>query len=409
MSEVFGRGMDRKEALKELIRRLHRGEPPQAVKAQFARVTQNVSPAELALVEQELVQEGMPRDEVMRLCDVHLAVFQESLTSLPHIAPPGHPVYILMEEHRLMLGLANQLVAHASRTSAVQDLPTALAHADSAVEVTAQIRQSESHYIREENVLFPYLEKHGVTQPPAIMWMEHDRIRELKKGLYSVVDGRKGMDLNSFASKLKEAAVALSEMLVTHFQKENIILFPTALKVMTEDEWKDARRQFDALGYTPFTPEEARVPLYGEVKVAPPPEPAPAGEVAFQTGSLSPEVLQALLNALPVDVTFVDKDDVVRYFNDAPDRIFPRTEAVIGRSVQNCHPQKSLHVVNQILNDFRAGRRDKAEFWINFQGKFVHIQYFPLRSKGGDYLGCIEVTQDVTGIRALQGEKRLLD
>jgi len=130
--------------------------------------------------------------------------------------------------------------------------------------------------------------------------------------------------------------------------------------------------------------------------------------IRLETGMLSKEEIETILDTLPIDLTFVDKDDTVRYFSQTRERIFPRTKAVIGRKVQQCHPQKSIHIVNQILEDFRNGRRDVAEFWINLQGKLIHIRYFPLRSKNGEYMGCLEVTQDITNIKKIEGEKRLL-
>jgi len=130
--------------------------------------------------------------------------------------------------------------------------------------------------------------------------------------------------------------------------------------------------------------------------------------IRLETGMLSKEEIETILDTLPIDLTFVDKDDTVRYFSQTRERIFPRTKAVIGRKVQQCHPQKSIHIVNQILEDFRNGRRDVAEFWINLQGKLIHIRYFPLRSKNGEYMGCLEVTQDITDIKKIEGEKRLL-
>ena len=134
-----------------------------------------------------------------------------------------------------------------------------------------------------------------------------------------------------------------------------------------------------------------------------------ATDIPLETGNFSKEELEAAFDALPVDITFVDKDDTVRYFNRLGKRIFPRTKAVLGKKVQNCHPNKSLDAVNKILNDFRAGKRDVAEFWINIQGKMVYIRYFPLCNANGTYLGCIEVSQDITKIKTLEGEKRLLD
>jgi uncharacterized protein len=121
-------------------------------------------------------------------------------------------------------------------------------------------------------------------------------------------------------------------------------------------------------------------------------------------------VLAAILNTLPVELSFVDAEDTVRYFShEDQDKIFPRTRSAIGMKVQDCHPQKSLHVVNEILADFKAGRRKVAEFWIDFGPKKIHIRYFSVRGEAGRYLGCLEVVQDVTGIRALEGERRLLD
>jgi hypothetical protein len=129
----------------------------------------------------------------------------------------------------------------------------------------------------------------------------------------------------------------------------------------------------------------------------------------LETGTLSREEVEAILNALPVDVTFVDKGDTVKYFNKAGKRIFVRTKAVIGRKVQQCHPQKSVHVVNKILESFKAGKKDVAEFWIRGGNRLVHIRYFAVRDKGGKYLGTMEVTQDITDIKKIDGEKRLLD
>ena len=129
----------------------------------------------------------------------------------------------------------------------------------------------------------------------------------------------------------------------------------------------------------------------------------------FETGSLSKEEIEAILNTLPVDITFVDKDDTVKYFNKAEKRIFARTKAVLGRKVQLCHPQKSIHVVNRILEAFKKGERNMAAFWIQIENRLIHIRYFAMRDKVGKYLGTIEVTQDITDLKKIEGEKRLLD
>jgi len=133
------------------------------------------------------------------------------------------------------------------------------------------------------------------------------------------------------------------------------------------------------------------------------------GTVTLETGSFEAEELEAVLNTLPVDITFVGRDDTVRYFSRSKGRIFPRAKAVIGREVRKCHPEKSVHKVTQILEDFMAGRRDVAEFWITLKGRLIYIRYFPVVGEAGEYLGCLEVTQDITELKQIEGEKRLLD
>lgn len=396
---------DRKEILKELIKSLHEGADPDAAKERFKEVLKGATAFEIARAEEELIEEGMPREEIHRLCEVHLAVFRESLESEKSLAPKRHPIHILMEEHKILLQFADELKAAARKLRAASGMDSGSLGQLKRLE--EHFKDSESHYVREENVLFPYLEKHGVTQPPAIMWMEHNQIREVKRHFYGLMDGHESMEFQDFAQQLDEMASSLAELFTNHFPKENNVLFPTSLRVIAEDEWKDIRQQFDELGYCCFTPEGAMVSL--ERKAAPMPKPEAEGRVTFETGALSRKELEGVLNALPVDITFVDKEDTVRYFNQAQERIFPRTKAVIGRTVQLCHPPKSIHVVNQIIEDFRGGRRDVAEFWIHHQGKFVHIRYFPVRDKNGEYLGILEVTQDITDIKKLEGEKRLLD
>ncbi len=403
MSESFA---NRKSMLKELIKALHAGAHPDEVKERFKEALEDIGPQEISKVEEELIEEGMPREEVRKLCDVHLAVFRESLEREKTLAPVGHPIYILMEEHKVILQTATELKDIAQKIKEAKDFTSVSREMEQLRHIEEHLKDSESHYVREENVLFPYLEKHGVTQPPAIMWMEHDQIRELKEGLYKLIDEYQNMAFSDFTKQLGEAATSLANLFSSHIYKENNILYPTALKVITENEWKDVRKQFDELGYCCFTPESARG--VAEEFEMPAPETKVEGKILFETGDLSKGELEAILNALPVDITFVDKEDTVRYFNQPKERLFPRAKAVIGRKVQQCHPQKSIHLVNQILSDFKTGKRDSAEFWINLGEKKVYIRYFAVRNKAGRYLGTLEATQDITEIKKIEGEKRLL-
>jgi PAS domain S-box-containing protein len=396
---------ERKEALKEIIKRLHEGADPVKVKEEFKELLKDTSSEEIAKIEEELIKEGMPREEIHKLCDVHIALFKESIEEEKVLAPPGHPIHILMEEHKLLLQFADDLKKTADKIEN-KDFDSAKEELGQLKQIEENLKNSESHYIREENVLFPYLEKHGITQPPAIMWMEHDKIREIEKDLYALIEAHERLEFEHFVKDLKERAVLLAETLSSHFYKENNILFPTGLKVIPENEWSDIRKGFDELGYCSFTPEATKIA--GEAAEKPAAQTEIKGMVAFDTGNLAYQELESIFNTLPVDVTFVDKEDTVRYFSVTKERVFPRTKAVIGRKVQQCHPQKSLHVVNQILEDFKNGQRDVAEFWINLKDRLILIRYFPVQNKNGDYIGCLEVTQDITDIKKIEGEKRLL-
>jgi hypothetical protein len=176
--------------------------------------------------------------------------------------------------------------------------------------------------------------------------------------------------------------------------------------VVTSKEWEEARKEFDEIGYCCFTPPQVTVALQTERRKT---ETVPEGLLQFETGSLSKEEAEAVLDTLPIDISFIDKDDRVKYFNKAEKRIFVRTKAVIGRKVQMCHPQKSVHIVNRIIEAFRRGEKDSAEFWITMDNRLVHIRYFAVRNKDGKYLGTMEATQDLTDIRKIEGQKRLLD
>jgi hypothetical protein len=396
----------KKEVLKQMIQRLHDGESADDVKKEFAELLSNTTAAEISLAEEQLIKDGMPREEIRRLCDVHLAVFKESLEGETVLAPSGHPINTLMEEHRVLIDTAEELESIVT----IEDNESISSKLPRIRHLVQHFKDSERHYQREENVLFPILEKHGITEPPAVMWTEHDQIRETEKRLFELVSGTDD-DILRNLEQTRALSTKMRELLSSHFYKENNILFPTAMNVFTQNEWATTREEFDEIGYCCFTPHVEKP----STDPSSPDEDILKGEVfsddelMFETGALSKDILEAVLDTLPVDITFVDADDRVRYFSNSSERIFVRSKAVIGRSVQLCHPQKSVHVVNQILDDFRSGERDSAEFWINMADKTIHIRYFAVRDAEEQYLGCLEVSQDITDIKGIGGEKRLLD
>jgi len=242
--------------------------------------------------------------------------------------------------------------------------------------------------------------------PSAVMWGVDNDIRAQIKQFRQTINADKP-NLEDALPQFKAMAENIREMIY----KEEKILFPEALNRLTEAEWGEIRQQEDEIGYFNVTPRNTWKP--SEEKTSEPKpetvERMPEGLIPLSTGALTREQINLMLTNLPVDVTFVDEHDRVRYFSQGRERIFDRSAAIIGREVTKCHPPQSVHKVQVILDDFRSGKRDVAEFWIQMGGAFVHIRYFALRDAQGAYKGCIEVSQDVAHIRALEGEKRLLD
>jgi uncharacterized protein len=402
MSDQLMDNAKRKEALKRVILDLHKGGDPEEIKTRFSKLIGTIDSVEIARLEQELIAEGLPVEEVQALCDVHVAVFQGGLKeqASPEMTP-GHPVHTFKYENFALAELLKLM------DEAIRELPneTALHRARTFVEQLAQI---DKLYQRKENLLFPLLERKGVTGPSSVMWATHDEIRGQIKALRRALH-------DEDADRAKQVFGPLRSAIEQMFYKEEHILYPTALKLLGDAEWLAIQEQSGEIGYALVRPGDAWHP---DVKAAEIPVPkAYAAEAAateqprlrLDVGVLSPEQINLVMKHLSVDVTFIDEQDVVRYYSAGTERIFTRTPAVIGRRVQNCHPPQSVHIVNRLLDGMKAGTRDSAEFWIHMAGKFIYIQYFAVRDESGKYRGCIEVTQDITRIHALEGERRLLD
>jgi PAS domain S-box-containing protein len=338
-----------------------------------------------------------------------LAIFKEQLERQRVEAVPTSPIGILPEEHKVLqqigekLGILVEKVQGAESLDDVNEDMMRLGH------VADELLDAEKYYLREENALFPVLEKHGISEPPAIMWMEHNQLREKKKQLKALIENTTKMSFSDFKRQLGELAKAVGDMLNSHIYKENNILFPAAQRLVIEQEWTAVREDFDEIGYCCFTPTHLIAKVVKEVEKPAEEKRVLESVLQFETGTLTKEEVEAILNTLPVDITFVDEDDAVKFFNKVEKRIFVRTKAILGRKVQHFHPQKSIHIVNRILEAFKKGEKDAAEFWIQKDDCLIHIKYFAVRDKDGKYLGTMEVTQDITDLKKIEGEKRLLD
>lgn len=406
MSELIDNASRRKELLAHMILQLHDGHAPAQVRTQLVRLLGQVPYGEVVEVEQKLIADGLPVEDVMRLCDVHTAALQGAIDQAgARQPPPGHPAHTFAQENAALEWELRKLDEQYAEIAGLADDADAAEPLGAVRRHFNNLMDVDKHYRRKEELLFPFLEQHGVTGPPKVMWGKHDEARALLKGAQealaaaAAVTGAEARPLVQLV--LEPAARAVAEMI----DKEQQILLPMCLDTLTEAEWWEVLRGGAALGYCLFDPVDDWRPA--EV----PDEPAAAAavdRVQLPSGSFTPAELTAILNTIPFDLTFVDRDDTVRYFSQGRERIFSRTRAILGRQVQYCHPPGSVHIVQQILDDFRAGRHDRAQFWIEMKGRFLSIEYFALRGAADEYLGCLEVSQDLTEKRALTGEQRLL-
>jgi DUF438 domain-containing protein len=408
MSELLdGGGLAPKDVLKHLILQLHVGAAPAQVQTQLVRLLGQVPYGLVVEVEQELIEEGMPPEEVTRLCHLHGAALEGAIDlGEAEVAPPGHPVDTFARENAALRAELERLSGEAARLAALpDDAPAGEVLLAMRARLNA-LADVDKHYLRKEHLLFPYLEKHGITAPPKVMWAKHDEARALLRGAIEALAAAAGATAGEaravVALAVKPAAQAIRDMT----DREENILLPMSTDTLEELEWWEIQRQSADIGFCLVEPAAEWRPA--SAPEATPEEAAAAGKIRLPTGAVGVRELEAILNALPVDATFVDADDRVRYFTHGRERVFARSRAILGRKVQYCHPPSSVDTVDRILGAFRAGEQDRAAFWIQLRGRFVHIEYVALRDAEGKYLGCLEVTQDLTEKRALTGEQRLL-
>lgn len=387
------------ESLKSIILDLHSGKTVEEVKEKFLALATEVDSTEIARMEQELIDGGLPEEEIKKLCDVHVEVFKESLDKKEELGvPPGHPVHTFMKENEVLDGL---LAALSGLIREIKEGKTTFDEKKANIEkLIDSISKMDLHYLRKENQLFPLLEKHQVSGPSQVMWALHDDIRGMIK------EARMKLEMKNF-EQLSDHLDRMEKTMKDMIYKEEKVLFPMSLDTLSEDEWKTVRRGEEEIGYAWIKPDEGWDA--GDDMIEPLSSTQSIGKLRLDEGYLTLEQLNHMLKNLPIDISFVDADNKVAYYSATDERIFPRSPAVIGREVKKCHPPKSVHVVEKILSEFKAGNKDVAEFWIQLQGKFIHIRYFAVRNGEGEFLGTLEVSQDVTKIRELEGNKRLLD
>ena len=255
----------------------------------------------------------------------------------------------------------------------------------------------EKHYVRKENQLFPFIEKYGWNTTTQYMWTFHDQIREELKEIRIKIEKK---DFEDITFSIKDLIDNINHMILL----EETTLFPNAINALSSEDWDEISIGDKEVGYMmdveyihPKDDKKRR-----KIDLA-------TDAIYFEEGYLTPNQINLIFKHLPLDITYVDENDKVIFYNNGDDRIFPRSPGIIGREVKFCHPPKSVDNVLKILEEFKLGTKDNAEFWINFKDSFIHIRFFAIRDKDKNYKGVMEITQNVSDIKALEGERRILD
>ena len=405
MSELINNAEQRKQLLKHMILELHGGRAPEQVKARLAELLGGIPYGEVVEVEQELIAEGISQAEIQEFCDIHTAVLDGQIDhSMAKLVPPGHPVDTFRKENEALASVTERVMALVEHVGALRATDVS----GRVLELRAlfnELGDLDKHYRRKENLLFPYLEQRGITGPPTVMWGKHDEIRTALKA------AREALAAAAEATPEELAAVASGRLVPAvrgvddMIMKEEQILLPMCMDTLTDLEWFEIHRQTPEIGFCLYDPKVEWAPRNIDVPAA---AEVQGDGVRMPSGMLSPAELTAILNTVPFDLTFVDADDKVKYFSQGAERILDRNRAILWRDERLCHPPSSVNIVDRILEDFKSGREQSAPFWIQLHGKFIHIEYFAVRDPQGKYLGTLEVSQDLTAKRALDGEQRLL-
>lgn len=406
MSELINNSRNRKEKLKELLLKIHHGGSEESVRNELLLSLSEIPYGEVVEVEQELISEGLPEEEILNLCDAHSAVLEGrvDLSALKPVAE-GHPVDVFRKENEEIRKLTNSIFALISeiRRETSETISNKLIKLRGLFNTLYDV---DKHYQRKEYLLFPYLEKMEITGPPKVMWGKHDEIRELIKGSIEVLETTKMTkeEFEAIAEIVLEVAAEGAKGMIT---KEEEILFPMSLDVLTEADWYEISKQSLEIGFCLYDPLVTWKPEWAEEQSINESQKS-GSHIQLPSGSFSAEEIMTILNTLPIDITFVDKDDKVKYFSQSAERIFQRNRAILNRDVRHCHPPASAHIVDKIIDDFKRGLQNSAPFWINMGGKMIHIEYFALRNDKGEYLGTLEVSHNITPYRELEGEQRIL-
>ena len=380
------------------------GENGKMLIEKYQEAIDNVTPHDMLALEDKQMQMGISPDMIKKDVEKIINVFSKGLERYEWQKPKeGTFLYYLMLENEAFKFKLNQIKKilrgyNRRETSHFQELKQEL------LPRFIEFKPFDYHYIKKENILFPYLEEIWDSyRPLKVMWSLHDDIRRTLKEVIALLEdpSTEWSDFNPILGKYYSLVFRM-------IQKEDIIIFPVATETVSDESWHEMHLQSFEYPFpfieTPEKPQDESIKEQTDQDDLLVP-----GMFVAETGRMTLEQVLLVFNHLPIDITVVDENDRVLFFNKPKERFFPRSPAIVGRSVNNCHPPESVHIVEEIVETFRKGERDTAIFWIELKGRFILIQYFALRNDDGEYKGVMEVSQDATEIRKLEGQRRLLN
>ena len=380
------------------------GENGKMLIEKYQEAIDNVTPHDMLALEDKQVQMGISPEMIKKDVEKIINVFTKGLESYEWEKPKeGTFLYYLMLENEAFKFKLNQIKKilrgyNGREASHFQEMKQEL------LPRFVEFKPFDYHYIKKENILFPYLEEIWESyRPLKVMWSLHDDIRRTLKEVIALLEdpSTEWSDFNPLLGKYYSLVFRM-------IQKEDIIIFPVATETVSDENWHEMHLQSFEYPFpfieTPEKPQDESIKEQTDQDDLLVP-----GMFVAETGRMTLEQVLLVFNHLPVDITVVDENDRVLFFNKPKERFFPRSPAIVGRSVNNCHPPESVHIVEEIVETFRKGERDTAIFWIELKGRFILIQYFALRNDDGEYKGVMEVSQDATEIRKLEGQRRLLN
>jgi DUF438 domain-containing protein len=412
---------EKKEVIKAVLRELHSGVSLEVLKERFKEFLKDISPMEIPLIEQELVREGVPIQEIIKLCDLHVALFRDFLISRElEDVPRGHPLNLLLMENEYLLKKAEVLNIYALSLSRATSEDEKKALINNIRDLINDLRKIRVHYRKIQMLIFPYLEKRGISAVPRVLWAREDEIIVKLRGMVKLLESN---DYTQIAKRASEIANGISEIIF----RENKILFPAVWVLLSEGEWAAINDEANKIGWLvnldvkwiprgePTMPYEVKGVVSGEVLEKLPQEMKimalaggikpdeyeliRQGDLNLETGFINLDELKSLIKSLPLEVTFADVNDRVRFFSEGKfHKGFVRSKTILGRRVEYCHPPRLEAFIKKVLNELKSGAKDYEVFWTKMGDRIIRVMVVALRNDEGKYLGALEIVEDLTEI-----------